>query len=135
MTEKFGCPTCTIPLYFLMWLNLQFQPQTTEIIGCLTELTPIILRLVPYTNPYARKTCVNLSQFIFWFNRLLTGMIFLMEFISVFAFLEYNLQKMNDLSMSEYYDDDEFESVRYAEEQRRKIQKEKQHWNNSIEGD
>ena len=37
--------------------------------------------------------------------------------------------------MSEYYDDDEFENVRYAEEQRRRIQKEKRHWNNSIEGD
>ena len=37
--------------------------------------------------------------------------------------------------MSEYFDDDEFESVRYAEEQRRRIQKEKQRWNNSIEGD
>ena len=42
---------------------------------------------------------------------------------------------MNYLSMIEYYDDDEFESIRYAEEQQRKIQKEKQHWNNSIEGD
>ena len=41
---------------------------------------------------------------------------------------------MNYLSMGEYFDD-EFESVRYAEEQRRRIQKEKQHWNNSIEGD
>ena len=48
-----------------------------------------------------------------------------MEFISVFAFLEYDLQKINDLSMTEYYDDDEYDSVRYAEEQRRKIQKEK----------
>ena len=34
-----------------------------------------------------------------------------------------------------YFDDDEFESIRYAEKQRRRIQKEKQHWNNSIEGD
>ena len=42
---------------------------------------------------------------------------------------------MNYLSMTEYFDDDEFESVRYTEEQRRIIQKEKQHWNNSIEGD
>ena len=42
---------------------------------------------------------------------------------------------MNDLSMSEYYDDDEFESGCYAEEQRRRIQKEKEYWNNSIEGD
>ena len=58
-----------------------------------------------------------------------------MKFISVFSFLEYNLQKMNYLSMIEYFDDDEFESIRYAEEQQRKIQKEKQHWNNSIEGD
>ena len=38
--------------------------------------------------------------------------------------------------MTEYFDDDdEYDSVRYAEEQRRKIQKEKQYWNNSIEGD
>ena len=39
--------------------------------------------------------------------------------------------------MAEYFnfDDDDFETIRYAEEQRRKIQKEKQHWNNSIEGD
>ena len=37
--------------------------------------------------------------------------------------------------MTEYYDDDEFESVRYAEEQRRRIQKEKEYQNNSIEGD
>ena len=58
-----------------------------------------------------------------------------MEFISVFSFLEYNLQKMNYLSMIEYFDDDEFESTRYAEEQRRRIQKEKEYWNNSIEGD
>ena len=36
--------------------------------------------------------------------------------------------------MTEYFDDDEFESIRYVEEQRRRIQKEKQHWNNSIEG-
>ena len=42
---------------------------------------------------------------------------------------------MNYLSMGEYFDDDEVESIRYTEEQRRKIQKEKQHWNNSIEGD
>ena len=49
-----------------------------------------------------------------------------MEFISVSLFLEYNLQKRNDLSMAEYFDDDEFETIRYAEEQR---------WNNSIEGD
>ena len=60
-----------------------------------------------------------------------------MEFISVFSFLEYNLQKMNYFFMTEYFnfDDDEFESVHYAEEQRRKIQKEKEYWNNSIEGD
>ena len=58
-----------------------------------------------------------------------------MEFISVSSFLEYNLQKRNDLSMAEYFDDDEYDSIHYAEEQRRKIQKEKQHWNNSIEGD
>ena len=58
-----------------------------------------------------------------------------MEFISVFAFLEYNLQKMNYLIMTEYFDDDEYDSTRYVEEQRRKIQKEKQHWNNLIEGD
>ena len=32
-------------------------------------------------------------------------------------------------------DDDEYDNIRYAEEQRRIIQKEKQHWNNSIEGD
>ena len=37
--------------------------------------------------------------------------------------------------MIEYYDDDEFESVRYAEEQRRRVQKEKEYCNNSIEGD
>ena len=38
--------------------------------------------------------------------------------------------------MSEYfYYDDEYDSVRYAEEQRRRIQKEKEYWNNSIEGD
>ena len=38
--------------------------------------------------------------------------------------------------MGEYFNfDDEFETIRYAEEQRRKIQKEKQYWNNSIEGD
>ena len=42
---------------------------------------------------------------------------------------------MNYLIMTEYFDDDEFESIHYTEEQRRKIQKEKQHWNNSIEGD
>ena len=44
---------------------------------------------------------------------------------------------MNYLSMGEYfyYDDDEYASARYAEEQRRKIQKEKQHLDNSIEGD
>ena len=60
-----------------------------------------------------------------------------MEFISVFTFLEYNLQKRNYLFMTEYfyYDDDEYDSVRYAEEQQRRIQKEKQHWNNTIEGD
>ena len=60
-----------------------------------------------------------------------------MEFISVFSFLEYNLQKRNYLYMAEYfyYDDDEYDSVRYAEEQRRKIQKEKEYWDNSIEGD
>ena len=34
-----------------------------------------------------------------------------------------------------YFDDDEFESIRYAEEQRRRVQKEKEYWNNSIEGD
>ena len=37
--------------------------------------------------------------------------------------------------MTEYFDDDEYDSVRYAEEQRRKIQKEKEYWNNSIESD
>ena len=37
--------------------------------------------------------------------------------------------------MDGYYDDDEFKSIRYAEEQRRKIQKEKEYWDNSIEGD
>ena len=37
--------------------------------------------------------------------------------------------------MTEYFDDDEYDSIHYAEEQRRKIQKEKQHCNNSIEGD
>ena len=37
--------------------------------------------------------------------------------------------------MIEYFDDDKFESVRYVEEQQRKIQKEKEYWNNSIEGD
>ena len=37
--------------------------------------------------------------------------------------------------MTEYFDDDEFESIHYAEEQRRIIQKEKEYWNNSIEGD
>ena len=34
--------------------------------------------------------------------------------------------------MGKYFDDDEFESIHYAEEQRRKIQKEKEYWNNSI---
>ena len=34
-----------------------------------------------------------------------------------------------------YYDDDEYDSVRYAEEQRRKIQKEKEYLDNSLEGD
>ena len=67
-------------------------------------------------------TCRNL---FFWFNRL-TGMIFLMEFISVFSFLEYNLQKMNYLFIGEYFDDDGDDTIRYIEEQR---------WNNSIEGD
>ena len=43
--------------------------------------------------------------------------------------------EMNLNESDEFFDDDEFESGRYAEEQRRKIQKEKQHWNNSIEGD
>ena len=42
---------------------------------------------------------------------------------------------MNYLFMTEYFDDDEFESIRYAEEQRRRIQKEKEYWDNSIEGD
>ena len=37
--------------------------------------------------------------------------------------------------MTKYFDDDEIESIRYAEEQRRRIQKEKEYWNNSIEGD
>lgn len=39
--------------------------------------------------------------------------------------------------MSEYFyfDDGEDDIIRYIEEQRRKIQKEKQHWNNTIEGD
>ena len=38
--------------------------------------------------------------------------------------------------MTEYfYYDDEFEIIQYAEEQRRRIQKEKQRWDNSIEGD
>ena len=37
--------------------------------------------------------------------------------------------------MAEYFDDEEYDSIRYAEEQQRKIQKEKQYWNNSIEGD
>ena len=39
--------------------------------------------------------------------------------------------------MSEYFyfDDDEYDTIRYIEEQRRRIQKEKDYWNNSIEGD
>ena len=39
--------------------------------------------------------------------------------------------------MSEYFyfDDGEDDTIRYIEEQRRKIQKEKQHLDNSIEGD
>ena len=49
-----------------------------------------------------------------------------MEFISVFSFLEYNLQKMNYLFIGEYFDDDGDDTIRYIEEQR---------WNNSIEGD
>ena len=64
-------------------------------------------------------------------------MIFLKEFVSVFSFLEYNLQKRNYLSMAEYfyYDDDEYDTIRYIEEQRRKIQKEKEYLDNSLEGD
>ena len=31
--------------------------------------------------------------------------------------------------MAEYFDDDEIESICYTEEQRRKIQKEKEYWN------
>ena len=37
--------------------------------------------------------------------------------------------------MTEYFDYDEFETICYTEEQRRRVQKEKQYWNNSIEGD
>lgn len=37
--------------------------------------------------------------------------------------------------MTEYFDYDEDDTIRYIEEQRRRIQKEKEHWNNSIEGD
>ena len=37
--------------------------------------------------------------------------------------------------MTEYYDDDEYNTIRYIEEQRRKIQKEKEYLDNSIEGD
>lgn len=37
--------------------------------------------------------------------------------------------------MTEYYDDDEYDTIRYIEEQRRKIQKEKQYWNNTIDCD
>ena len=39
--------------------------------------------------------------------------------------------------MAEYFyvDDEEADSIRYAEEQLRKIQEEKQYWDNSIEGD
>ena len=64
-------------------------------------------------------------------------MIFLKEFVSVFSFLEYNLQKRNYLCMAEYFyfDDGEDDTIRYIEEQRRRIQKEKQHWDNSLEGD
>ena len=64
-------------------------------------------------------------------------MIFLKEFISVFSFFEYNLQKRNDLTMGEYFyfDDGEDDTIRYIEEQRRKIQKEKEYLDNSLEGD
>ena len=58
-----------------------------------------------------------------------------MEFISVFHFWSIIYRKETILYMTEYFDDDEFESIRYAEEQRRKIQKEKEYWNNLIEGD
>ena len=60
-----------------------------------------------------------------------------MEFISVSSFLECNLEKRNDLSLTEYFyfDDGEDDTIRYIEEQRRRIQKEKQHWDNSLEGD
>ena len=39
--------------------------------------------------------------------------------------------------MSEYFyfDDGEDDTIRYIEEQRRKIQKEKEYWDNTIEGD
>ena len=39
--------------------------------------------------------------------------------------------------MAEYFyvDDEEADSIRYVEEQRRRNQKEKEYWNNSIEGD
>ena len=37
--------------------------------------------------------------------------------------------------MTEYYADDEDDTIRYIEEERRRIQKEKEYWNNSIEGD
>ena len=42
---------------------------------------------------------------------------------------------MNYLIMTEYFDDDEYDSISYAEEQQWKIQKEKEYWSNSIEGD
>ena len=34
-----------------------------------------------------------------------------------------------------YFDDGEDDTIRYIEEQRRRIQTEKEYWNNSIEGD
>ena len=34
-----------------------------------------------------------------------------------------------------YFDDGEDDAIRYAEEQRRKIQKEKEYLDNSLEGD